>query len=92
MVGFIIDQQLIHRGRKQRSFIYRKRINWKQTCVAWNEAHPYDQMTSAVLKANFYRAITEEKLQQEYFIRNDREDIAASRPRIHGSAISDLSH
>ncbi|MFC1944887.1 hypothetical protein ACFLX5_05350 [Chloroflexota bacterium] len=73
MVDFIIGWQLTVEMHKQRLFGSRKRINWKRTCEAWNKAYPYDPMTPAVLKATFYRAITEEKLQQEYFTRKDHE-------------------
>lgn len=73
LVDFIIGRQLTIRMHRQRSFSPRKRINWKQTCEAWNKAHLYDPVTPAVLKATFYRAITEEQLQREYFVIKDRE-------------------
>jgi len=63
LVDFIISRQLTI--RKQRNKI-RKTINWEDTCRAWNEAHPNDPMTPKVLKATFYRAITDKALQREY--------------------------
>ena len=63
LVYFVIGQQVS--SKKQRNKI-RKRINWGDTCKAWNEAHPNDSMTPKVLKATFYRAIGADDLQREF--------------------------
>jgi len=63
LVCFVIGQQIS--SRKQRNRI-RKRINWKATSEAWNEAHPNDPVTPKVLKSTFYRAIQEDALQREF--------------------------
>jgi hypothetical protein len=63
LVYFVIGMQIS--SKKQRNKI-RKRINWGDTCKAWNEAHPNDSMTPKVLKATFYRAVREEDLQREF--------------------------
>lgn len=73
LVDFIIGRQLTIRNHRQRSFTHQRRINWKQTCEDWNEAHPYDLMTPEVLKATYYRAVAEEDIQREYFDRKYRE-------------------
>ena len=63
LVYFVIGKQLS--SKKQQNKI-RKRINWGDTCKAWNETHPNDQMTPKVLKSTFYRAVADEDLQQEF--------------------------
>ena len=69
LVDFIIGQQLTIRNLRRKSFALHRRINWKQACKAWNEAHPHDPVTPEVLKATYYRAIVEEDIQREYFDR-----------------------
>lgn len=63
LVYFVIAWQI---GPKTQRNKIRKRINWKATCEAWNEAHPYDQKTPKVLKATFHRAIDDGDLQREF--------------------------
>ena len=63
LVEFVISRQLDL--RKQRNKI-RKEINWKDTCLAWNEAHPNDPRTHKNLKRAFYRAAADKDLQREY--------------------------
>ena len=63
LVDFIIGRQLAIKRHRNR---IRKPIKWEDTCRAWNEAHPNDPMTPKVLKATFYRAITDKVLQREY--------------------------
>ena len=63
-----VDQMIANRGRE--SINWRKRINWKQMCVEWNEAHPNDHMSLEVLKVRYYRAIAEAAIQQEYIERS----------------------
>lgn len=65
LVEFIIAHRLTERKRRQSASI-RRRINWKNTCAAWNESHPYDPMTPEVLKATFYRAIADEDVQRGF--------------------------
>jgi len=62
LVRFIIEQQIA--SRKQRNRI-RKRINWKKTSEAWNTAHPSDSRSPRALKKTFYRAISQNDVQQE---------------------------
>ena len=69
LVYFVIGKQLS--SKKQRNKI-RKRINWGDTCKAWNEEHPNDQMTPNVLKSTFYRAVGEEDLQREFIKEKNR--------------------
>jgi hypothetical protein len=73
LIDFVIEEQLTLRNLWQRSFAGHKRINWGKTCNAWNEVHPYDPMTSKVLKATYYRAIAQEDIQQVYFKEKYRE-------------------
>ena len=63
LVYFVIGMQIS--SKKQRNKIH-KRINWGDTCKAWNEEHPNDQMTPKVLKATYYRAVGEGDLQREF--------------------------
>ena len=65
---FEVDQIIAKRGRE--SIDWRKRIDWKQMSVEWNEAHPNDHMSLEVLKVRYYRAIAEADIQQEYIERS----------------------
>jgi len=56
-----------------RSFTPHKRIQWGPVCNEWNRKYPYDLMTPAVLKVEYYRAIAEADIQREYFNRRYRE-------------------
>lgn len=44
------------------------RIDWKRTVTEWNKAHPSDTMSLPVLKAEYYRALRERPLLQQYFV------------------------
>jgi len=44
----------------------RKRFDWRSICAEWNKVYPHDPMSSAVIKAKFYRAIAEKDLTEEY--------------------------
>lgn len=46
-----------------------KRIDWKRTCLEWNDAHPSDPMSPEVLKVRYYRAIAQVYVQREYLNR-----------------------
>jgi len=48
-------------------FTPHRRIKWQLVCDKWNKEHPYDLMTPAVLKAEYYRAIREKDIHREYF-------------------------
>lgn len=61
---FEVDQTIANQGRE--SIDWRKRIDWKQMFVEWNEAHPNDHISPEVLKVRYYRAIAEEDIQREY--------------------------
>ncbi len=65
---FTVDQIVANRGRE--SINWRKRIDWKQISIEWNEAHPNDNMSLEVLKLNYYRAIAEEDIQRQYIERS----------------------
>ena len=67
LVEFIINHQLALRRYKN------KRIKWKQTCVAWNAAHPYAPTTPQVLKATFHRAAAEENVQTAIYLNQEKE-------------------
>ena len=69
VVEFVMGRRLTIANWKRKSFALRKRINWKQICAEWNEAHPHDRMSPAVLKVKYYRAIAEKDIQQGYFDR-----------------------
>ena len=45
-----------------------KRIKWGPVCDKWNKEHPYDLMTPAVLKVEYYRATAEKDIQRDYFL------------------------
>ena len=64
LVEFVIDHQLAVKSRKKTS---RRRINWKQICNEWNDAHSYDPMTPPVLKATYYRAAADKYVQINMF-------------------------
>lgn len=74
LVEFVMERRLTIANWKRKSFALRKRINWKQICAEWNEAHPYDQMKPQLLKVRYYRAIAEGNIQREYFARKDYEE------------------
>lgn len=63
-----------------------KRINWKQTCEAWNRAHPNDPMSLDVLKVKFYRALASEDVKQEHF-RRRLDGIVGANPKDIGRSI-----
>ena len=63
LVEFIISKQRLVNS----DLITHPRIKWKTTCKAWNEAHPYDQMTKDVLKATFFRAVVDEDVQRAFY-------------------------
>ena len=65
LVRFVIDKQLTYRNSNQPSYKDRPRIKWKKIRDAWNEAHPYDLMTPAILKATYYRAAKDSDVQQQ---------------------------
>lgn len=44
-----------------------KRINWKQLCIDWNEAHPNDTFHPKVIKVRYYRALAEPEIRKIYF-------------------------
>lgn len=73
LVGFVSAKVLGLENLVDWSFTPHKRIKWGQVCNKWNKEHPYDLMTPAVLKATYYRAITEADIQREYFNRRYRE-------------------
>ncbi|GAH81764.1 unnamed protein product, partial [marine sediment metagenome] len=70
LVEFIMRRYLTIANWNRKSIYSRKRINWKQMCLEWNEAHPNDHMSPEVLKVRYYRAIAEEAIQREYIERS----------------------
>jgi len=73
IVDFVMGNDLTLNNLVNRSFAPRKRIMWKLICDKWNKAHPYDLIKLEVLKVQFYRAIAEEDIQREYFVRKEKE-------------------
>lgn len=69
LVRFIMGSELPIIWEEREAFALLKRFDWKQVCAKWNEAHPYDLMSSEVLKNRYYRAIAEEDIQKEYIKR-----------------------
>lgn len=67
LVEFVAEHELTVKSLLEETFAHHTRFNWKQICTDWNEAHPYDPMTPAVLKATYYRAIAQLDIQREYF-------------------------
>jgi len=70
LVEFIMERYLSKANRERKSILLRKRIKWKQMCIEWNKAYPNDHMSPEVMKVKYYRAITEEDIQQEYLKRS----------------------
>jgi hypothetical protein len=75
LVEFVMKRHLTIANQGHKSVVanygqrLRKRIDWKQMCVEWNEAHPNDHMSPEVLKVRYYRAIAEEDIKREYLNR-----------------------
>ena len=69
LVEFIISRQLSLRRLRHASSTPRRRINWKWICEEWNKDHPYDIMTPAVIKATYYRAMSDIDVQKELFLK-----------------------
>ena len=65
LVDFVIGMQLRLQDLLGPSY-RRPRIDWEQVRGAWNEAHPHDLMTPAVLKRTFYRAVGEAEIRKEF--------------------------
>jgi hypothetical protein len=71
LVNFIATISLDNLER--RSFTPHTRIKWKEKCQLWNKEHPHDCMTRSTLKRDFFRAIKQEDLVQEFFKRKEKE-------------------
>jgi hypothetical protein len=80
LIGFVGKEFLNLNHLVDQSFTPHKRLKWGPICDKWNKAHPYDPMTSAVLKVEFYRAIAEKDIQREYFVRKEKEIADAMAP------------
>lgn len=66
IVTFVIGKQKPYIFNVKEPFISRQHIDWKQLCDEWNKAHPFDRMSSEVLKVRYYRAIAKEDIQKAY--------------------------
>ena len=60
LVNFILKDQLSVRFRNPKKC----RFNWKRLTETWNAGHRYCPMTPAVLKATYYRAVSDGYVQK----------------------------
>lgn len=77
-MGDLVDRKFKSRPR---------RINWKAICDEWNTAYPYDRMKEEGLRVAFHRAISQPKVQQEYFDRTEDIFLIMDRERIDRALI-----
>ena len=72
LVEFVAGEVLNMVNLALHVFSPHKRIKWGLVCEKWNKDHPYDIMTPAVLKAEYYRAIRERGIQRQYFLKQEK--------------------
>ncbi len=72
LVEFVADRVLNMFNLAYQKFSPHKRIKWRPLCDEWNKAHPYDPMVPVTLKGEYYHAIAEEDIKQEYFNKKEK--------------------